>query len=707
MTKIAALEGVSFGWGRALPMIYQSEAAECGLVCMAMAAQFHGLPAEVADLRRSHGMSLKGARLADLVDLADRVGFATRAVTLQLDELKQLQLPCILHWDMNHFVVLREVGRSGVVVHDPAVGVRKLSHAQLGEHFTGVALELTPVPGFAQQVPKPRLRMFDLLGHMVGLKRSLGQVFLLALAIEVLAVASPFFLQWVVDHALLSADRDLLLTLALGFGLLMLVQVAVTAMRSWSLMTLSTSVKLQGRANLFTHLQRLPAAFFEARHLGDIVSRFGSLGEIQRALTADLIEALLDGVLALVTLAIMFMLSAPLAWLVLLAAALYAALRLALYTPLRQASMESIMWSAKRETHFLETLRSIKTIKLFNGAEMRRAHWMNLSVEAVNRELAAQKLRILFRTFQGLLLGALTIVVVWLGALYTLDNVFTVGVLLAFIAYKNQFVGRVGALTDKLVDLRMLRLHGERLADIAQAEPESRQGFASDRRLVASLELRDIQFRYSERDPLVLDRLSLKIEPGESVAIVGPSGCGKTTLLKICASLVTPSGGELLVGGEPLSHVGVETYRRAIGVVMQDDQLLAGSIAQNIAFFADVIDREQVQHCARLAAVHDDILAMPMGYESLIGDMGSTLSGGQKQRVLLARALYRRPSILLLDEATSHLDVDKERQVNDALRAMRMTRVIVAHRPETIRSADRVIDLGAAPAASLRNQAAA
>jgi len=286
--------------------------------------------------------------------------------------------------------------------------------------------------------------------------------------------------------------------------------------------------------------------------------------------------------------------------------------------------------------------------------------------------------------------------VVFLGAGLVLEGSFSVGVLLAFIAYKDQFLDRVSSLINKALDLKMLRLHGERLADIALTAPEPRDPVAeleADERRPASIELRNLRFRYGENDPWLLDGIDLRIEAGESVAIVGPSGCGKTTLLKLLASLLRPSQGEILVDGKPLSSIGVERYRSMVGVVMQDDQLFAGSLADNISFFSEAPDQARIEACAGMAAVHDDIMTMPMGYGTLIGDMGTVLSGGQKQRVLIARALYRQPRILLLDEATSHLDVERERAVNTAIRQCYLTRIIVAHRPETILSADRVIVL--------------
>jgi ATP-binding cassette subfamily B protein RaxB len=684
-----------FGLGARLPLILQTEAAECGLACLGMISAYFGSYAELTELRRRFSVSLKGVNLQDLIRMADQIGFASRPVRLELNELRMLKTPCILHWDLNHFVVLKSASHDSIVIHDPAMGARRLPLSLASKHFTGVAIELTPTGGFEPAKAAPRVRFRALIGRMVGVRRSLGQLFLLALAIEVFAIVSPFFMQWVVDHALVTADHDLLLTLAIAFALLLLIRVSVTAMRGWMLIVLGASLKVQGRSNLFSHLVSLPASYFETRHLGDVMSRFGSQETILTAITTDFVEALLDGLLASVTLVIMFAFAPQLAAIVLVGAALYALLRWASYTPLRRASAEAIVWAARRDSHFLETMRGIKAIKLFNGQEGRRAHWLNLLVETVNRQLTTQKLQLFFRTANQLLLGVLAIVVVWLGASRVLDNTFSVGLLLAFIAYKDQFLSRVSELVNKIVDLHMLKLHGERLADIALTSPEPRgvPYFGPVSRQPVSIEVRDLRYRYSDNDPWVLDGVSFRVEPGETVAIVGPSGCGKTTLLKLLAGLNAPSEGELRVQGEPLTRLGAERWRSMIGVVMQDDQLFAGSIADNISFFDEQPDYRRIEACAKMAAIHQDIQAMPMGYSSLIGDMGTTLSGGQKQRVLIARALYRQPSVLLLDESTSHLDVNAEKAVNTAIRATQITRIVVAHRPETIRSCDRVIAL--------------
>ena len=695
------IERLNLGWRNRLPMVLQTEASECGLACLVMTTQYFGNAADLPNLRRRFGMSLKGATLKDVMRVAEQIGLATRPLRLELDEIAQLRIPSILHWDLNHFVVLERMDGGSAIIHDPAVGVRRMTIAELSRHFTGVALELTPTSKFETAEAAPRVRVSQLLGRISGLRRSMLHLSGLALTIEIFAMLSPFFLGWVVDQALVSADHDLLLTLAIGFGLLLMLRTVVTALRGWLLMGMNASLKVQSRANLFSHLIHLPTSYFEARHIGDVMSRFGSQETILQAITSELVEAVLDGTMASITLLIMFVFAPDLACVVLFGALIYGVLRWASYTPLRQATSEAIVWGARRDSHFLETLRGMRTVKLFNGQDDRKVHWLNLLVETINRQLTADKLRLLFRTANQLLFGLLGIVVIWLGARRVLDGSFSAGLLIAFLAYKDQFLDRIGELINKAVDLTMLRLHAERLADIALTEPETRQSSYHPldiQFLPVSIEVRNLGFRYSEYEPWIFENINFRIEAGESVAIVGPSGGGKTTLLKVMAGLLQPSQGEILINGEPMKRIGLEAYRNMLGVVLQDDQLFAGSISENISFFSDAPDQGRIEACSILASVHDDIASMPMGFGTLIGDMGTVLSGGQKQRVLIARALYRRPGILLLDEATSHLDIKRERDVNEALGYVRATRVVIAHRPETIRAANRIIIIGVADA---------
>jgi ATP-binding cassette subfamily B protein RaxB len=684
---------LQFGARRRLPMFLQTEAAECGLASLGMVACFHGHRIDLAGLRRRFTVSLKGATLAYLIQSAGRLHLAPRPLKLELEELPQLRAPCILHWDQNHFVVLKSCDGRGAVVHDPAFGVRRLSMAEVSTHFTGIALELSPTTQFQPADDRRRIRLRDLMGPVVGLKRALAQVFILAIALQAIAVVSPFYMQWAIDGAVVSSDRDLLTVLGLGFLMLAVIQVAISALRSWVVVYLGTTLNLQWLANVFSHLLRLPVSFFEKRHLGDVVSRFGSVNTIQRTLTSSFVEALIDGVMALVTLAMMLVYSVALTIVAVGAVAFYGLLRWSFYEPLRRATEEHIVHTAKQQSHFLETVRGVQSIKLFGRQEARRSRWLNLVVDAVNQDLVMQRLGLGFRSANGLVFGIERVAIVWLGALLILDSAFSVGMLFAFVAYKEQFSMRVAGLIDKMIELRMLGLQGERLGDIVLTPPEEESPAVPVDGVDASLDVRALSFRYSDTEPFVLLNCSFTVTPGESLAIVGPSGGGKTTLLKLMLGLLPATDGKILVGGVDIQKLGIERYRRLVGTVMQDDQLFAGSIADNICFFDPAPDQESIEHFARLAAVHDDIAAMPMGYNTLIGDMGAALSGGQRQRILLARALYKRPKILFLDEATSALDVQKERAVNEAIRSLNLTRILIAHRPETIASAERVIVL--------------
>jgi ATP-binding cassette subfamily B protein RaxB len=677
-----------------LPVILQTEAAECGLASLAMIACHHGFETDLAALRRRFTLSLKGATLSFIMQAAGRLNLAPRPLRAELEDLPKLRTPCVLHWDMNHFVVLKQADSRRAIIHDPARGLRTLDMAEVSRHFTGVALELTPTSGFEKRDERRAVRLRDLMGRVTGLKRSLAQVLVLALALQVFALVSPFYMQWVVDGAVVSADRDLLTTLGLGFVLLIAIQTAVTAARSWVVLYLSTSLNLQWLANVFTHLLKLPVSYFEKRHLGDVVSRFNSVTTIQRTLTTSFVEAIIDGLMAIATLAMMMVYSGWLAAVTVAAMAIYGALRWTFYAPLRRAQEEHLIHASKQQSHFLETVRGVQSIKLFGRQEERRARWLNLVVDATNRDASSQKLGLAFRSVNMLVFGVERVAVIWLGALLVLDNAFSVGMLFAFVSYKEQFSARISGLIDKAIEMKMLNVQGERLADIVLTEaepdaPHTPMTMGGD----ASLEVQNLSFRYADTEAFVLQDCSVKIDHGESVAIVGASGGGKTTLLKLMLGLLSPTDGEVRVGGINIHKLGIQQYRTLVGTVMQDDQLFAGSIADNIAFFDPSVDHTRIEHAAKLAAIHEEIVAMPMQYNTLIGDMGAALSGGQRQRLLLARALYKQPSILFLDEATSALDIRKEKAVNEAVKALNLTRIIIAHRPETIASADRVIVL--------------
>ncbi|MGC2695239.1 MAG: peptidase domain-containing ABC transporter [Candidatus Angelobacter sp.] len=674
-------------------MVFQTEAAECGLACLAMIAGYHNAQIDLPALRRRFSLSLRGATLAHIIRFASALDLTGRPLRVELEELACLKAPCILHWKMDHFVVLKKVTRKYIFLHDPSMGPRRVSHAEASRYFTGVALELTPTPSFVPRDERRPLRLRDLMGRVMGLKRAVGQIFVLAVALELLSIVSPLFLQLTVDKVVGAFDRDLLLTLGIGFMLLIALQACLGALRSWTTLYFGTSLKLQWYANLFSHLVRLPVSFFEKRYFGDIMSRFEGAEAIQRTLTNNFIEAVLDGLISVFVLAVMFIYSRKLALIVIVSVVLYVALRNLAYLPLRKSMEEQIMRLSRQQTFLIETLRGIRTIKVLGREDSRKSRWMNLLTDTTNAQVTTEKLTLLFKSTNALIFGLQSVAVVWVGATLVLAGNFSIGMLFAFVAYQEQFKARITNLVDRFYEFRMLSLQVQRLADVVLEKSESSLVDSSPTGWEdASIEVSNLYFRYSDTEPWLLEDVSFRVAPGECVAVVGPSGAGKSTLLKLIAGLLHPQAGDVIVNGHSVC-VSRAAVLGNVGFVLQDDSLFAGTIADNIAFASDVADMSRVEECARLACLDEEINAMHMGYNTLIGDMGSALSGGQQQRLLLARALYSRPAILVLDEATSHLDVPTEQRIAAMLAELRMTRIFAAHRPDTIRIADRVISL--------------
>jgi ATP-binding cassette subfamily B protein RaxB len=684
-----------FWFRRRVEPLLQTEVAECGLACVAMIAGYWGQQWSLSALRRRFTISLKGVSLRGLVSLAESLGLQSRPLKLPLEQLHALRRPAVLHWDLNHFVVLCECSARRVTIIDPAVGLRRMLLAEVSRHFTGVALELLPGVDFQRRPAPPPLRLRTLLGPLPGLRGALVRLLALSLCVQLCMLLAPFYVQWVVDEALVSGERRLVMVLGIGAMLLVLLQAGLSAVRSWLGSVLAAGLGFHGQGRVLTQLLRLPLSYFERRHLGDVVSRLGAVQSLQRALTTQFVESIIDGLLALTTFGLMLAYSPSLAGLALLGVVAYALLRAGLLPALRDANAGQIVHAARAQTHLIESVRGVQTVRLYNRAAERRNGWLVHLARQVNAELGVSRLLLLSQTGNQVLFGLERALIVWCAALAVLDTRLTVGMLFAFLGYKDQFTQRVAALIDRLSEWRVLRLQAERLADILQHEPESAMDSPCSVDLPArgDIELRNVSYRHSDGEPLVLDGLNLQIPAGQLLVITGVSGCGKTTLVKLLLGLHRPSAGEILFGGQPLPQLGLERYRAVVGSVMQDDHLFSGSIADNISFFDPESDLKRIVDSARLAAVHDDIAAMPMHYQTLVGENGGGLSGGQRQRLLLARALYRRPRLLLLDEATSHLDAAGEQRINAALKGLAVTRIVIAHRAETIASAQRVVVL--------------
>lgn len=680
--------------GAQLKSLLQTEAAECGLACLTMIARYHGHDVDLASLRRLYPTSIQGANLSQVIKMAQKLGLVARPVRIELDDVRKLECPAILHWDLNHVVVLKSVRSKKVVICDPAQGERTLTYRELSDHFTGVALAITRQTDFSKISTRSQFSVSSLTGTVVGLRQNVAILIALALIIEGFTLASPFYVKIILDRVVLSGNLELLNIIAVCFLLALSFQVAVMALRNWILTWLGIVLNLQWGNNLFTHMLNLPLDFFQKRHIGDIVSKFSSVTSIQQTLTTNFVTALLDGAMSVFTVVAVGLLDWRLAAIMTSFLALYAAVRWAGYGLLNRVSDERIAYGSRQQSELLESIRGIQTIKVYNKQAHRITRYFNTSVDTANRNITVQRIAVVYAALSGLLFGVESIVATWFAATLVLAGQISSGILVAFASYLVLFNGRIVSVIDKLIEFRTLKLHVDRISDIALCAPEPRAlSTYSGSISKYSVEMRNVSFRYSPRDPWVLRNFSMTVAAGESVALTGPSGCGKTTIAKLLLGLLEPTEGAIRIGGVNIVNFGLDNYRDLTSSVMQDDHLFAGSLADNISFFDDSATLDAIQAAARLASIHEEILAMPMGYETLVGDMGSSLSGGQRQRILLARALYRKPKFLILDEATSHLDVARERQVNAAIGELAITRIVIAHRPETIASAQRVMEV--------------
>jgi len=681
-----------FGRKRIIP-IRQTEAAECGLASLAMIANWHGHDVDLNMLRQRFGTSARGVTLRQLMQTADDMQLLTRPLKLDLGALHMLHLPAILHWDLNHFVVLERIEGNRAYVVDPGGIVRWYDFAELGRHFSGVALELRPSRDFQPLATRQRLRFTDLWSGMTGARRAVIQTIILSVAIQVYILATPFYLRAAVDEALPAGDGQLLLSLALGFGVLALIGAGAALLRKYVLLSSGAMLSFGITSNLARHLFRLPVSWFEKRKVGDIITRVQSVFPIQRFLIESAPLALIDGTLSLLTLVMMMLIAPQLAILTLTGLLVYSAIRIALLGREMQREAEYVKALGREQGALIETLRGMVTLRLAGREAMRHAFWQNRLTEALGARYQHERVRAWHETGRTLVPALELVAVIFLAVRANMDGALTLGTLFAYLAFRQQFVLAGQSLLDEGVKLRLLELHLDQLADIALSKED--RGFAEPLEqpdFTGRIELRGVHFSYGPHDPSVLSGIDLTIAPGEHVAITGPSGSGKTTLAKIILGLVDPTEGEMLVDGRPLPQFGRRAFRQHVAAVLQDDVLYAGSIAANIASFEEV-DMDRLRDCLRAAAIRDDVEGMPMRHETLVGDMGSTLSGGQRQRILLARALYRQPAVLLLDEGTAHLDLKHEAMVNEAVSALGITRIVIAHRPETIAAAERVVRL--------------
>jgi len=628
-----------------------------------------------------------------MLDAAGRYGLAGRPLRLCLGDVGKLRLPAVLHWRLNHFVVLARVGRRHLLIHDPASGRKRVSWKEFDEAFTGVAVEFSVVRQYRRRPRKDRLGILEIAGNIGRLWRYLAAALLLLLIIQFLALVPAVATQVLIDEVVLGLDKSWLYGALGGLAAVMLVTVLLDGLQKWIGLYTGTRLAMDSSSNLVTHLYSLPVPFVENRHLGDLLSKLGSLGPVRQALTEDGIAVVVHLIVLATTLIVMLNYSAALTLVSVAGMLATTTLFLVLVAPSRRVGEEILLQRAAENSSLLETLRGFSTVHSLGIADVRRLHWQEAFLRATDATVRQGKLGILRSSVAGVINVVEQIAFLAIGVGGIVDRDISVGILFAFLSLRGRFAGAAAGLSGALQQLVLLKVHTRRLSDLALATAE-RPGIrgAVSKPLTGSLRAADLTFAYPDgRD--VISGFSLAIAAGAHVVITGPSGCGKSTLLKLLANQLEPRSGSVLYDGIEGALRDRDALRRQVGIVQQNDHLFQGSIASNISAFASAPDLARVRAAAVLAEIWQDIQRLPMRLETPLGDTAQCLSGGQVQRLLLARALYRKPRILFLDEATSHLDPDLEEAVLRNIDRLNLTVVSVAHRPAAIRLAERVIRL--------------
>ena len=682
-----------------LPMIFQSETSECGLACIAMISCYLGRKTQLGELREIFNVSGAGASIKDLMTAAKRIGLRCRPLKIELSELKQLELPVVLHWDLDHFVILKKITNRALVLHDPAAGVRTYSMREVGVHFTGIAIEVRKAKDFHQNKQQKKFTLGQLFEPGKGFYKVIVQVFIMSVLIQLLSILAPLYLQLIIDQGLSLRDENLVLLLAALFLLVMFAKTVVAYFRSIILLQFSNQFGFQLSESTFHHLIRLPLRFFEKREMGDIVSRFSALGSIKQLVTQEMITVVVDGIFSLVTLVLLYLYSPFLCGLALAAILLFCILRGVSIGREKTLREESLVAGAKQQTCFMENIRSISTTKI-NGIEQEREHeWLSSYTGFINSAYHLGSFQLSISTVQGLVFGIEHVLTIYFGAMLVFDQSLTIGQLISFVFLKQHFIGSVTAMVPKLAELKLMNLELERLSDITLHKKElvKENDSLFELSSTADLSVKGLGFSYADNLPNVFSNVSCELRAGESLGVWGKSGCGKTTFLKLLLNFENAKPGSILFGGRPLATFSMQERRGYLAAIMHGETLLSGSLAYNINLNLETFDDLKLMEICDLVGISDVVRELPMGFSTQIGELGLLFSAGQVQRILLARALYYKPKILILDEALSHLGESVALDLLTMIHRSKITLILVSHSSALLRTTDKQLILDEVP----------
>lgn len=684
---------------RRFPFLRQRDETDCGAACLGMICKHYGLSIGLSRLRDTAGVTRDGASLAGLAEAAEGIGFITRGVRTGYERLRRADLPAVIHWMGNHFVVLFRITPEYAMVADPATGTRRLSRREFEAGWTGVALLLEHTGRVAEEEP-PRSSFRRFLPLVRPYGRILGEILLASLLLNLFGLASPIFTQTIVDRVLVHQDRDLLNLMLIGMAVVAVFQMGTSALRTYLIAYVSARLSIAMLSRFYRHLLALPLRFFALRRTGDMTTRFGENVKIQALLTGATVSAILDVMMLFVYAGLMFYYHARLAAVALASVPLSVGLTL-VYTPiLKSISRRAFLSRAEQSSALIDSLRGIDVVKAMAVERSARWQWERHYVKQIQIGLHGTKMQMLFGALGGLANLFSSTFILWYGATLVIAGALSVGQLMAFNALTGSVTGPVMGLIGLWPQVQEARIALDRLNDVYETPVEvSRRGDygVTLRRVEGRIAFEKVFFRYGAgaQGPHVLNGVDLNVAPGQRVAVVGRSGAGKTTLVKLIPRLFDPTEGRMTLDGVDLRDLRPEWLRRQVGMVLQEPFLFNGTIAENIALGEEDVEVEQVVEAARMANAHGFIANLPMGYETRIGEQGARLSGGQRQRIAIARALYRDPRVLILDEATNALDTESERAILENLEEILKDRTafLIAHRMSTVRGADLIVVL--------------